>query len=182
VDTNPYVRGHVYQRKLPGLNGRPSFRVTAEPRKQRLGLVTARDAIQEGVITGNARALQRWQIDWVKRHDPRWYTLHLSASDDDVLRRFRTMFAKRDCWVLEIALQDPVRLMAEQRDILSGKTMRGLTSDLSDQYVCSGGIDPYAEAVDAATQARITAGDLRRPTRDQRRQARRTRLFEGGGA
>lgn len=30
-DRAPFLVGAVYQRKLPGLRGRPAFRVTAEP-------------------------------------------------------------------------------------------------------------------------------------------------------
>lgn len=182
----PFVQGDVYQRKLPGLSGRPSFRVTTPPIRQRLGDVTHRDVIVEGRIGGSARALSRWRIDWVKQNDP-WARRHRTASDEDVLRRWRTHHAGRCCWVLTIALLDPVRCMAAQEDILSGRTMRGLSSDLSDQYVASGGIDPYAEAVDEATLTRIVAGELKarmesRLTRTERRQARRVRLFEGGEA
>lgn len=174
----PYQLDHVYQREWPGLNGRPSFRVTATPMRQRLSLVTRQDVITEGRHGTGARALYRWQIDWVKHNDKAWCKRHPQASEARILERFRTRWAKTDCWVLEIALQDPIRCMAEQRDILSGKTMRGITSDLSDQYVSSGGIDPYAEGVDEATLTRITTGDLRRPTRMERRRERRDRLFE----
>lgn len=181
----PFEIGGVYQRKLPGLSGRPSFRVTMPPIRQRLGDVTHRAVILEGRITGR-RALERWRIEWVKQND-RWAGLHRTASDEDVLRRWRTRHADRYCWVLTIALLDPVRCMAAQEDILSGRTMRGLSSDLSDQYVASGGIDPYAEAVDEATLTRIVAGELKarmesRLSRTERRQARRVRLFEGGEA
>jgi hypothetical protein len=170
----PYVVGGVYQRKLPGLIGRPSIRVTAPPYRQRLGDVTQRQVIAEGRMDGR-RALERWRIEWVKQHDG-WAKRHRTASDAEVLARWRTTHANRYCWVLTIALQDPVLCMAEQRDILTGKTMRGLRSDLSDQYVRSGGIDPYAEAVDAATLVRLATGRL---TRDERRHARRRRLFGG---
>jgi hypothetical protein len=172
----PYEIGGVYQRKLPGLTGRPSFRVSEDnpPWRQRLGDVTQRQVIAEGRIDGR-RALERWRIEWVKQHDG-WAKRppHRTASDADVLARWRTTHATRYCWVLTIALQDPVLCMAEQRDILTGRTMRGLSSDLSDQYVRSGGIDPYAEAVDAATLIRLAAGRL---TRTERRLERRTRLF-----
>lgn len=182
----PFVQGGVYQRKLPGLSGRPSFQVKLPPIRQRLGDVTHRQVIAEGRIGGSARALSRWRIDWVKQND-RWSSLHRTASDEDVLRRWRTRHADQHCWVLTIALLDPVRCMAAQEDILSGRTMRGLSSDLSDQYVASGGIDPYAEAVDEATLTRIVAGELTarmesRLSRKERRQARGRRLFEGGEA
>lgn len=169
-----FVQGGVYQRKLPGLSGRPSFRVTLPPIRQRLGDVTQRQVIAEGRMDGR-RALERWRIEWVKQHDG-WANRppHRTASDAEVLTRWRTTHADRYCWVLMIALQDPVLCMAEQRDILTGKTMRGLSSDLSDQYVRSGGIDPYAEAVDAATLVRLATGRL---TRTEKRQARHARLF-----
>lgn len=161
--TCPYHVGNVYQRKLPGLNGRPSFRVQKPaPVRQRLADVTRADVIAEGRHGSSARALYRWQIDWVKDNDRAWHKRHLTASDALILERWRKRWAGTDCWVLTIALQDPVRCMAEQRDILSGKTMRGLTSNLSDQYVSSGGIDPYAEGVDEATLTRIVAGELER--------------------
>lgn len=183
----PFVQGDVYQRKLPGLSGRPSFRVTMPPIRQKLGDVTHRQVIAEGRMDGK-RALERWRIEWVKQHDG-WAKRppHRTASDAEILIRWRTVHATRYCWVLTIALLDPVRCMAAQEDILSGRTMRGLSSDLSDQYVASGGIDQYAEAVDEATQARIVAGELKarmdaRLSRTERRQARRVRLFEGGEA
>jgi hypothetical protein len=180
----PFEVGGVYNRKLPGLTGRPSFRVMLPPIRQRLGLVTHKQVIAEGRIQSN-RALDRWRIDWVKQHD-RWARTHRTASDAEILERWRKAHAGRDCWVLTIALLDPVRNMAEQRDILSGKTMRGLKSDLSDQYVASGGIDWHAEAVDGATQDRISAGELHPRavgvSRMERRRLRRQRLFEGDAA
>lgn len=181
----PFVQGDIYQRKLPGLSGRPSFRVTMPPVRQRLGDVTHRQVIAEGRMSG-WRALERWRIEWVKQND-RWAGLHRTASDEDVLRRWRTRHADRYCWVLTIALQDPVRCMPSQEDILSGRTMRGLSSDLSDQYVASGGIDPYAEAVDEATLMRIVVGELtarpeERLSRKERRRARGQQLFRGGEA
>lgn len=183
----PFEVDGVYQRKLPGLHGRPSFRVTMPPIRQRLGDVTQRQVIAEGRMDGR-RALERWRIEWVKQHDG-WAKRppHRTASDAEILIRWCTVHAARSCWVLTIALQDPVRCMAAQEDILSGRTMRGLSSDLSDQYVASGGIDPYAEAVDEATLTRIVAGELTarmesRLSRKERRQARGRRLFEGGEA
>jgi hypothetical protein len=171
----PYDVGGVYQRKLPGLTGRPSFRVTLPPIRQRLGDVTQRQVIAEGRMDGR-RALERWRIEWVKQHDG-WAKRppHRTASDADVLARWRTHHADRYCWVLTIALQDPIRCMAEQRDILTGRTQGGKhAAPGDDQYVRSGGIDPYAEAVDAATLVRLATGRL---TRDERRLERRTRLF-----
>jgi hypothetical protein len=162
----PYDVGAVVERrKLPGLSGRPSFRVNAIER-QRLGDVTATDALAEGRISGNTRARQRWQIQWVKENDRRWAATHPTASGEDILRRFRTRHADRYCWVLTIALQDPIRCMAEQRDILTGRTQGGKhAAPGDDQYVRSGGIDPYAEAVDAATQARLVADAFEARTR-----------------
>lgn len=182
----PFEIGGVYQRKLPGLSGRPSFRVTMPPIRQRLGDVTHRAVILEGRITGR-RALERWRIEWVKQND-RWAGLHRTASDEDVLRRWRTRHADRYCWALTIALLDPIRCMADQRDILTGRTQGGKdAAPGDDQYVTAGGIDPYAEAVDEATLTRIVAGELTarmesRLSRTERRQARRIRLFEGGEA
>jgi hypothetical protein len=183
----PFEIGDVYQRKLPGIDGRPSFRVMEKappPYRQRLVLVTQREVIAEGRFSGR-RARDEWRIDWVKQYD-RWATTHRKASDAQVLERWRKAHAGRDCWVLMIALLDPVRCMAAQEDILSGRTMRGLASDLSDQYVASGGIDWHAEAVDQATQDRITAGELHPlaagVSRMERRRLRRQRLFEGDAA
>lgn len=151
----PYQRCIIYQRKWPGLNGRPSFRLTADPVRQKLADVTRPDVVTEGRHGNTARSLQKWRIDWVKHNDRAWHARHPQASDELLLERWRKRHASGYCWVLVIALQDPVRCMAEQRDILSGKTMRGLTSNLSDQYVSSGGIDPYAEGVDLATLTRL---------------------------
>jgi hypothetical protein len=174
----PYAVGGIYQRKLPGLSGRPSFRVTLPPTRQRLGDVTQRQVIAEGRMDGR-RALERWRIEWVKQHDG-WAKRHRTASDAEILTRWRTHHADRHCWVLTIALLDPVRCMAEQRDILTGRTQGGKhAAPGDDQYVRSGGIDPYAEAVDAATLVRLATGRL---TRDERRMARRTRLFGADGA
>jgi hypothetical protein len=73
--------------------------------------------------------------------------------------------------------------MADQRDILSGRTQHGSSGE-SDQYVTSGGIDPYAEAVDPSALVRIVADTFTARTEAQlsrtaRRQLRRRRLFEG---
>jgi len=181
----PFEIGGVYQRRLPGLTGRPSFRVTMPPIRQRLALVTHKQVIAEGRIQGN-RALERWRIDWVKQHD-RWAKTHHTASDAEILERWRKAHAGRDCWVLTIALLDPVRCMAAQEDILSGRTHRVNEGRGDDQYAASGGIDWHAEAVDEATLTRIVAGELTtrmesRLSRTERRQARRIRLFEGGEA
>ena len=170
----PFLVGQVYQRKLPGLSGRPSFRVTDTPRLQRLSEVTHREAIEEG--QEGRRALMRWQMQWVRRHDRGWARSHPTASDADVMRRWRTHHAFRYCWRLELDLLDPVRCMAEQRDILSGRTQHGMQSTESDQYVASGGIDLYAEAVDPAEVGQLQAR-TQRSSRKARRQARGRRLF-----
>lgn len=175
----PYRMGQVYQRKLRGLDGRQTFRVMLEPRKQRLSDVTHKDALAEGFHGG--KALRGFQVAWIRENDKAWLRLHPTASEADLLRRFRARHAGRDCWVLHCALIDPVRCMAEQAHILSGRTQHG--DGESDQYVRSGGIDPYAEAVDAATLIRLTVqGHERqhRPSRKERRADRHRRLFEGG--
>lgn len=178
----PFVVGVVYQRKLPGLSGRPSFRVTAEPRLQPLALVTHREVVAEEGFDGR-RALERWRLRWVRAHDG-WARRHPAASDEDVLWRWRTSNARLECWVLEFDLMDPVRCMADQRDILSGRTQHGEASGESDQYVASGGIDPYAEAVDPGVLTRLVAVEMRaravaQTTRAERRRIRRMRLFDG---
>jgi hypothetical protein len=179
----PFRVGSVYQRRLPGVNGRPSFRVTAEPREQKLRDVTHREVITEEGGQGR-RALEKWRLEWVRRHDKGWARRHLSASDAEIMVRWRTHHAARLCWVLELDLLDSVRCMADQRDILSGRTQHGHASGESDQYVSSGGIDPYAEAVDPGTLARIVAGELTARSEDglsraERRRLRYRRLFEG---
>lgn len=168
--------GVVYQRRMPGLSGRQTFRVIAEPWRQQLGDVTHREAVLEGQ-TGR-RALERWRVQWVRRQDRAWLRSHPTASDEDVLRRWRMRHARRWCWVVEFDLLDPVRCMAEQRDILSGRSQHGNASGVSGDYVASGGIDPYAEAVDPAEVARLSSTGTRE-TRTDRRQARRRRLFDG---
>lgn len=177
----PYRAGKVYQRKFRGLEGRPAFRVTTEPRRQRLGEVTHREAQTEGF--NGRRALEGFRVAWVREHDRNWHRAHPSASDERLLERWRQRHAGRDCWVLTIALIDPVRCMAEQAHILSGRTQHG--DGESDQYVRSGGIDPYAEAVDASTLIRLAAQGWerqQRPSRKQRRAERRRQLYEGGRA
>lgn len=188
-EQDPYLVGGVYQRKLPGLTGRPSFRVTLPPIRQRLGDVTQRDAIAEGRMDGR-RALDRWRIEWVKTHDG-WAKRHRTASDAEVLARWRTTHADRYCWVLTIALLDPVRLLPQQGHVLREVARRGTVANerhvspdmLPDgnEYTTARGatIDKECEAVDAATLIRLAAGRL---TRDERRLARRTRLFGGGEA
>ena len=52
----PYLVGGIYQKKLRGVEGRPSFRVTALPELQRLGDVTRTDVLAEGGFNGT-RAL-----------------------------------------------------------------------------------------------------------------------------
>lgn len=175
----PFLVGAVYQRKMPGLRGRPSFRVTALPKPQRLGDVTHRQVVIEEGYPASRRALERWRLDWVRAHDKGWARRHPTASDAMILERWRKVHAKRSCWVLEFDLLDPVRCMADQRDILSGRTQHGEGGG-SDQYVTSGGIDPYAEAVDPDALASWAASQLQaRATRVERRRMRRRRLFEG---
>lgn len=160
----PYQLDGIYQRKWPGLAGRPSFKVTATPLRQCLADVTHRDVILEGRIGGNARALSRWRIDWVKQHD-RWAKLHPTASDEEILTRWRTRHAKRHCWVLTIALLDPIRCMAPQSRILTEVARRGTAQNKGrivpdgDEYTTatSATIDREAEAVDRATLARLAA-------------------------
>lgn len=191
----PFDVGHVYQRKLPGLSGRPSFRVTRiDPVRQHLGGVTQREVIAEGRHSGR-RARDQWRIDWVKQHD-RWAKLHPTASDADMLERWRTRHADRYCWVLTIALLDPIRLLPQQGHVLREVARRGTVANKrhvspdtlpdGDEYTTakSATIDREAEAVDEATLTRIVAGELHtrmeaRLTRDERRLARRARLFGG---
>jgi hypothetical protein len=174
LDKPPPRVGKVYQRKLPGLSGRPNIRITAPPRRQRIGDVTHRHVIQEGYE--GRRALQKWRLQWVRCFDKGWIRRHPTASDAEILERWRTRHRDRYCWVLEFDLLDPVRCMADQRDILSGRTQHGVQSTESDQYVASGGIDPYAEAVDPAVVGQLQAR-MQQPSRKARRQARGRRLF-----
>lgn len=183
-----YDVGGIYQRKLPGLSGRPSFRVTLPPIRQRLGDVTAAHVASEGRISGNTRALKRWQIQWVKEHDA-WVRRHPTASDEDIVRRFRTRHADRYCWVLVIALLDPVRLLPQQGHVLREVARRGTVANarhvspdmLPDgtEYTTAKGatIDRECEAVDAATLIRLATGRL---TRTEKRLARHARLFGSG--
>lgn len=174
----PFVVGATYQRKLRGLDGRPTFRVTREPVRQRLGDVTRADALHEGFTGG--RALQAFQLDWVRRHD-RWSRAS-GASDADVLERWWERHAQRDCWVLEVALIDPPRLLPQQREVLAEVARRGkeiakgrmADGGDGDEYTSGRTIDREAEAVDEATLTRIVAGELRvraeaRLTRRERR-------------
>lgn len=183
----PFLLGDVYQRKLRGIDGRPSFRVVAVPTRQRLAAVTHRDAIMEGFL--GRRALERFRLDWVRRHD-RWSRTHRTASDKQVLERWRTRHAGRDCWVLMIALVEPPRLLAPQRDILAAVAHRGTLQQKGrvlgdgDEYTSGVTIDREAEAVDEATLTRLVAARLEarmvsETSRRQRRAMRRRRLFEG---
>jgi hypothetical protein len=166
----PFVPGCLYQRKLRGIDGRPTFRVLEPPTKQRLGDVTRRDALAEG-FTG-ARALQNWRLDWVRRHD-RWWKGRQTASDAEILERWRTRHADRECWVLTVALVEAPRLLAPQRDILTEVARRGLAQQLGrvladgDEYTTGKTIDYHAEAVRAED----------RLSRRDRRRMRRERLF-----
>lgn len=184
---SPFVVGETYQRKLRGLDGRPTFRVLATPVRQRLGEVTHRDAQAEG-FTGR-RALEGFRLDWVRRHD-RWAKTHPTASDERVLVRWRAMHQNADCWVLVIALIEAPRLLAPQREILAAVAWRGTEvakgrrSDGGDgdEYTSGRTIDREAEAVDEATLTRIVAGELRvraedRLTRRERRALRGRTLF-----
>jgi hypothetical protein len=182
----PYDVGGVYQRKLPGLTGRPSFRVTLPPIRQRLGDVTQRQVIAEGRMDGR-RALERWRIEWVKQHDG-WAKRppHRTASDAEILTRWRTTHADRYCWVLTIALQDPVRLLPQQGHVLREVARRGTVANArhvspdmlpdGNEYTTAKGatIDRECEAVDAASLVRLAAGRL---TRMEKRLERGRRLF-----
>src|ERR671921_499190 len=166
----PFVPGGLYQRKLRGIDGRPTFRVLATPVKQRLSDVTRRDALAEG-FTG-ARALQNWRLDWVRRHD-RWWRGRQTASDAEILARWQDRHADRECWVLTVALVEAPRLLAPQRDILTEVARRGLAQQLGraladgDEYTTGKTIDYHAEAVRAED----------RLSRRDRRRMRRERLF-----
>jgi hypothetical protein len=166
----PFEIDGVYQRRLPGLTGRPSFRVTMPPTRERLALVTHKQVIAEGRIQGN-RALERWRIDWVKQHD-RWAKTHRTASDAEILERWRKAHAGRDCWVLTIALIEPVRLLPQQGHVLREVARRGTVANArhvspdmlpdGNEYTTAKGatIDRECEAVDEATLTRIVAGEL----------------------
>lgn len=182
----PFVVEETYQRKLRGLDGRPTFRVTREPLRQRLGSVTHREAQAEG-FTGR-RALEGFRLDWVRRHD-RWARAS-GASDAQVLERWRKRHAQRDCWVLHIALVESPRLLAPQREILAEVARRGtamangrrLDGGDGDEYTSGQTIDQEVEAVDEATLTRIVAGELRvrveaQLTRRERRALRGRTLF-----
>lgn len=190
----PFVVGETYQRKLRGLEGRPTFRVLATPVRQRLGEVTHRDAQAEGFA--GRRALTDWRIDWVLRNDRRWAVAVAArhdlrtASDADVLERWRMRHASSDCWVLVIALIEAPRLLPQQREVLAevarrGKEIaKGRRSDGGDgdEYTSGRTIDREAEAVDEATLTRIVAGELRvraeeQLTRRERRALRGRTLF-----
>lgn len=182
----PFRVGEVYQRKLRGLDGRPSFRVTAEPRRQRLGSVTQREASVEEGYAGR-RALEKFRLGWVLQHDRRspWRT----ASDEEVLRRWRERHAGRDCWVVELDLVEAPRLLPAQREVLAEVARRGARAQAGrvlgggDEYTSGITIDPEAEAVDPDVLARIVAGELGAraealTSRGERRRMRRRRLFE----
>lgn len=183
----PFLLGDVYQRKLRGVAGRPSFRVVALPMRQRLGDVTHREALAEGFL--GRRALERFRLDWVRRHD-RWTRTHATASDAQLLERWRTRHAGRECWVLVIALVEPPRLLAPQRDILAEVAHRGTLQQKGrvlgdgDEYTSGVTIDREAEAVDEATLMRLVAASITERAQSQtsrraRRAMRRRRLFEG---
>lgn len=167
----PFHVGHVYQRKLPGLQGRPSFRILAEPVRQQLGTVTHLQALHAGFQGG--RALEGFRAAWIREHDRRWMQAH-PATTMELRLRWQARHADRFCWVLGLDLIAPTLCMAEQRDILSGRTQHSDASGRSAQYVSSGGIDQYAEAVDPATLVRVKAAIA---TRTERRNARRRHLF-----
>lgn len=182
----PFVPGEVYQRKMPGVSGRPSFRVL-DVRRQRLGSVTQREVLTEGLHTGR-RALERWRLDWVRRHD-RWWKTHRTASDEAMLERWRMSHAPRDCWVLTFALLEAPRLLPAQREVLVEVARRGAAASSGhvsgdgDEYTSGRTIDREAEAVDPDTLARIVAGELgaraeAATSRAERRRMRRRRLFE----
>jgi hypothetical protein len=184
----PYAAGQAYRRKVRGLEGRPTIRVLTEPARQRLGDVSQREAVLEGFA--GRRALEAFRLDWVRRYD-RWSRLHPTASDEEVLARWRARHARRHCWVLVFALVDAPRLLAPQRDILAEVARRGARASsgraLDDrvEYTTGATIDHEAEAVDEATLTRIVAGELgaraeASTSRSERRRTRRRRLFGDG--
>lgn len=186
-DGCPFAVGAVYQRRLHGLSGRPSFRVTAEPRRQRLRDVTQREAqVEEGHL--GRRALEAFRLAWVRRHDS-WARRHPSASDAEVLARWER-WRHRECWVVELALLEAPRLLPAQREVLAEVARRGARAQSGrvaaegDEYTSGKTIDREAEAVDPDTLARIVAGELgaraeAATSRAERRLSRRRRLFEG---
>lgn len=185
----PYLVGGIYQKRLRGVEGRPSFKVTALPEMQKLGDVTRADVIAEGGFNG-ARAPMMWKLDWVDRWD-RWAKTHPQASEARIFERWRTYHASRYCWVLTIALVEKPRLLAPQRDILAEVARRGTqqqqgrTLGDGDEYTSGSTIDREAEAVDEGTLTRIVAGELRGRaevglSRRDRRRMRRERLFGDG--
>ena len=105
--------GRTYRRKLRAVHGRPTWRCLTTPRRQRLSLVTLRDAQAEGYQ--GRRALDRFRIDWVRNHDRNWMRLHATASDEDILTRWRTKHAGRDCWVVVLELVEAQQFLADQR-------------------------------------------------------------------
>lgn len=182
----PFLVGEVYQRKLRGVSGRPSFRVLVEPARQRLADVTQRDAQAEGF--GGRRALEAFRLDWVRRHD-RWSARHPSASDERVLYRWRAATQHEECWVVTLALLEPPRLLPTQRDVLVEVSRRGAQQSTGralrdgSEYTTGQTIDREVEAVDEATLTRIVAGELgaraeRHTSRQERRAMRRRRLFD----
>jgi hypothetical protein len=97
---------------LPGLHGKQRLRVL-DARRERLALVTWAEVRQE---VGHYRTRGAWQQAWVKRNDKAWCLKHPQASDDDLERRFRVHWSKRDCWVLSFVLLEPgQRFLADQR-------------------------------------------------------------------
>lgn len=185
----PFVVGQTYQRKLRGLEGRPTFRVLTTPVKQPLGDVTHREAQAEGF--SGRRALEGFRLDWVRRHD-RWAKTHPTASDERVLVRWRAVHQNADCWVLVVALVEAPRLLPAQREVLAEVARRGTAvakgrrSDGGDgdEYTSGRTIDREAEAVDEATLTRIVAGELQvraeaQLTRRERRALRGRLLFRG---
>lgn len=182
----PFLPGDVYQRKLRGVAGRPSFRVIGEPAWQTLADVSLRDAQAEGF--GGRRALEAFRLDWVRRHDG-WAARHPTASDERVLERWRMVTQHQNCWVVTLALLEPPRLLPTQRNVLTEVSRRGaerssgrLARDGS-EYTTGQTIDREVEAVDEATLTRIVAGELgaraeRITSRRERRAVRRRRLFD----
>lgn len=109
---------------LPGL-GKQRVRINVVT-QERLGLVTWAQAKAE---VGTHKRIGEWQQAWVRRHDKPWVAryaaLHGGVTSEDLERRFRTRWAKTDCWVLGfVILDDQPRYLANQRKVRSNYTHR----------------------------------------------------------
>lgn len=170
--TSPLAPGTTAHRQLPGVTGRPLIRIHAVAANPiRLRDVTIHDARAMGYT--NRIALATFRRDWVRRHD-RWARARPTLPDADIDQRWRSHHANRQAWVLTVDVVEPVRNIADQRHILSGR---------AEQYVTSGGPDPEVEAVDEATLLRFveqSIADRGRAELDQRadkRASRRARVI-----